>query len=175
MSAWTRIEHKELTGTQATIEFTSIPSTYTDLVLVCSLRSNRNLTDDGVLLTFNNLTTNRTFRDLYGLGSGTPASSNSTVMRLASCPAATSTASTFGNTMLYIPNYAGNTNKSSSVDGVMENNATFSVQTIIANLWSSTAAISSIQIIAEIGSFVQYSSATLWGITKGSSGGVTVS
>lgn len=160
------IEHRRLDANTSTIEFSNIPQNYSDLVILLSLRSTRPLVDDGVVMTFNSQTTNRSSKDLYGLGSGSPASGTGTVMRLASCPAANSTASTFGNTLVHIPNYSGNTAKSSSVDGVMENNATYSVQTIVANLWNQTTAVSSIQISAEIAQFTQHSSATLYGVNR---------
>ena len=75
------------------------------------------------------------------------------------------TASTFGNTMLYIPNYTSSNNKSSSSDGVAETNATNVNMAMIANLWSNTAAITSIKLTPATGATLQqYSTATLYGI-----------
>jgi hypothetical protein len=76
---------------------------------------------------------------------------------------------------IYIPNYTGSTAKSVSVDGVMENNATYAAAGIIAGLWNDTAAVTSVSISSEVATLVQYSSATLYGILKGTSNGVTVS
>jgi hypothetical protein len=45
---------------------------------------------------------------------------------------------------MYIPNYAGSSNKSVSIDAVTENNATAAEANLVAGLWSSTAAITSI-------------------------------
>jgi hypothetical protein len=76
-----------------------------------------------------------------------------------------STSNTFANTSLYIPNYAGATNKSYSMDAVTENNATLAGQTIGAALWSNTAAITSIEIASNFGTNLsQYSSFALYGI-----------
>ena len=77
------------------------------------------------------------------------------------------TANTFGNFDFYIPNYAGSTNKSASGDAVSENNASLAYQSLSANLWSNTAAINAISIAPVNGTlFTQYSTATLYGISK---------
>lgn len=147
------------------IEFGSIPQTYTDLQILISLRSNTGTGDD-VLIRFNGLTTNLSSRTLYGTGSAAGSLSYPTGPALINYTAATSaTASVFGNGSIYIPNYAGSTNKSISGDGVAENNATASVQMLAAGLWSSTAAITQINILPNAGSaWLQYSSASLYGI-----------
>ena len=161
-------------GGAASIDFTSIPGTYTDLMLQINVRTNRALTEDWVLLTLNGSTSTFSSRILRGSGSAT--SSFTQVRTLGDAPAATATSNTFSNQSLYIPNYAGSTNKSWSVDSVSENNGTTAWQYLIAGLWSTTSAITSLSIAPEVGTaFVQYSTASLYGITKGSSGGVTVS
>ena len=78
-----------------------------------------------------------------------------------------STANTFANGEFYIPNYAGSTNKSVSADGVTENNATAARATLTAGLWSNTAAINQITLLPIAGgTFAQYSTATLYGISN---------
>jgi hypothetical protein len=145
----------------ATIDFTSIPSTYTDLVLKLSLRTNRAAISDGIEIRLNGATTNNSGRRLTGSGSAA-ASSVSVYGNMAGNSA---TASTFGNAEVYIPNYAGSNNKSFSMDTVSENNATAADMTLNANLWSQTTAVSSITIAISDGTaFQQYSTATLYGI-----------
>jgi hypothetical protein len=85
------------------------------------------------------------------------------------------TANTFGNIQIYFPNYAGSTNKSYSVDSVTENNETVAYQTILAGLWSNTAAITTATFTAESGNFAIGSTISLYKITKGSDGIVTTS
>ena len=51
-----------------------------------------------------------------------------------------------------------------SADGVMENNATEAYQNLVAGLWSNTSAITSLTLAKSTGNFVQYSSASLYGI-----------
>ena len=152
-------------GGAANIEFVSIPSTYTDLYVVMSLRSNDNTrVTTWVNLQFNSATANRTWKVVYGTGSSA-LSSNDTSMRIGAVNANNSTANTFGNARHYIPNFAGSNYKSSSGDGVSETNATSTNLGLNANLWSDTAAITSIKIIPGDGTaWVEYSSAYLYGI-----------
>ena len=147
-------------ATAANIEFTSIPATYTDLLLVISGRTDRAAVADGFLIKPNNTTP--TIK--YITGDGTTAYSGTNYSGI--FPAATATASTFGNSAAYFPNYANTSyNKSFSVDDVSENNATTAYTTLSANLYSSTSAIASIRIESiNAASFVQYSTATLYGI-----------
>jgi hypothetical protein len=152
-------------GGAASMGFTSIPSTYTDLVVKVSARSNRALTVDGILISFNGSTSNFTNRYLEGDGS---TAYSAILARLASSAVgSTATASTYSNAEIYIPNYAGSNFKSLSTDSVTENNATGSLTDLMANLWSDTAAITSITLTPYIGTlFNQYSTAYLYGISN---------
>jgi len=156
-------------GGSATISFTSIPSTFTDLCLKVSARTNYAASvNDGLQIYFNGLTTNLTTRELYGTGSAA-GSGTDTVNKIGYMTAVNATASTFGNGEIYIPNYNSGNYKSSSGDGVSESNVTGAFMAMNANLWSSTAAITSITLkSANAGSqvFQQYSTASLYGILK---------
>jgi hypothetical protein len=153
-------------GGSASIDFTSIPATYTDLILKISGRTNRSLEVDGITVRFNNDLTagNYSGRRLFGAGSGTPGS-DTTYAGMPFMTAATSTASTFGNAEIYVPNYAGSAAKSFSIDGLGENNATTTYAGLGAGRWTGTAAINQITIYPETGTLLlQYSTATLYGI-----------
>ncbi len=152
-------------GGAASIDFTSIPSTYTDLCLKISVRSDRAAsTWDNSQLKINGSTANMSGRLLRGNGS-TASSSTLTSFTIGDIPAVNATASTFASQEVYIPNYAGSTNKSASVDSVGENNATNAVNDLLANLWSQTTAINQLTIFSgNTANFVQYSTATLYGI-----------
>jgi len=154
-------------GGAASISFSSIPATYTDLILKLSARTDRSgITQDVIGIAFNSLTTNLSMRYLQGDGSSASSSSSASLI-WTRADAATATSNTFGNAEFYISNYAGSTNKSVSVDGVSENNATEAYANIVAGLWSSSAAITSIQLTsANSANFVQYSTASLYGISK---------
>jgi len=168
------IAHQKLASAAASITFSSIPATFTDLVIQLSLRGSLSDVSSFATVAFNGSTANFTSRFL--LGSGSAASSGSRSDLLLYFVGATATSNTFSNTQIYVPNYTVSANKSISVDGVNENNATASRQEIWAGLWSNTAAITSFTITAgESTNFVSGSSATLYGILAGSDGIVTVS
>jgi hypothetical protein len=158
-------------GGAATIDFTSIPSTYTDLVLKLSSRSSESAGAvwDSVLLRFNGSSTGYSDRSLGGDGSSAFSFSNAFANYIFCGDVANAlvTSNTFSSTEITIPNYAGSNNKSVSIDSVEENNATTAQLDLTAGLWSNTAAITSISLTLAAGpNFVQYSTATLYGINK---------
>lgn len=175
----TFIQRVRLTSTQSEILFSSIPNTFTDLFVSLSLRGSRATVGDDIVYRFNGDTgSNYAWRVLLGTGSATSSAANgaANLNYLGICSASGSTSNTYGSQSIYIPNYTSSTAKSSTVDAVSEHNATESYQMIVANLWNGTAAINAIRIFSDTGnSFVSGSSATLYGITRGSNGGVTVS
>jgi hypothetical protein len=150
----------------ASIEFGSIPQTYTDLMLVVSGRSVYAANATAIYMRFNNDTgTNYSRRRLHGSGSSVlngSSTDNSLIMSVF-LDGASSTASVFSNASVYIPNYAGSTQKSVSTDSATENNATEAYTTFQASLWTGTAAITSITILGDA-DFAQYTSASLYGI-----------
>jgi hypothetical protein len=154
-------------GGAASMDFTSIPGTYDDLLIKISARNTGNFgaSNSGARFSFNGSNANMTFRQLYGTGSAA-ASNSGTGGPFGCINDGGTTASTFGSFDLYIPNYAGSTNKSVSGDSVEENNATAAFASLVAGLWSQTAAITSITIGINQGSYAQHSSATLYGIKK---------
>jgi len=168
------IESKTLGTAQASIEFTSIPSTFTDLVALVSLRSTTAV--DYIALTLNGSSSGFTSRDLSGNGSAAGSSSRTDNLITGITVESGWTANTFGNAQIYFPNYTAAVNKSFSVDTVIENNATLARQEIRAALWSNTATISSMSFIAQAGAnFAIGSTISLYGILKGSDGIVTTS
>ena len=151
-------------GGAASIDFTSIASTWTDLCLMTSLRAST--ADPGffeVKISFNGSTTGFTAKQIYGDGSSA-TSSSPTTRQAGLLPANNVTANTFANASIYIPNYAGSANKSYSVDSVTEANQTQAYANLLAGLWSNTSAITSISLTSGTGNFVQYSTAYLYGV-----------
>ena len=164
-NTYTLIEAKSLGSTTATITFSAIPQTYTDLKLVNSTRCDL-VNSVAVRIAFNSNTSNFTGRYLQGAGSGTPSTGNDGRRAGVSIPT-TYTASTFTNDEIYIPNYTSANFKSYSLDSTQENNATLSYIELYAGLWSDTAAISSITLTLDsAGSFVANSTFYLYGISK---------
>ena len=150
-------------GGAGTISFTSIPSTYTDLCLKYSVRSNNSNTLDYVYINFNSNGYNASMRYIQGSGSAVN-SGNEATGYLGTIDGNTATASTFSSNEVYIPNYTGSTNKSFSVDSVQETNASAAYMQLLAGLWSNSSAITSITMKPDVNSFLQYSTATLYGI-----------
>jgi hypothetical protein len=161
-----KIASVTVTGaTAANIEFTSIPATYTDLVIKVSSRGNASAMGKNLLIGFNGSTSDFTGR--YVEGTGSAAASASVARFIGSTNAGTSTASTFGSAEIYIPNYAGSTNKSYSAEGLSENNASEAYRHLTAGLWSQTAAITSVTLtLSDSDVFVTNSTAVLYGIKK---------
>ena len=152
-------------GGASTIDFNSIPSTFTDLVVLMSARSNRSGVNDLIYMKPNSATTGNSRINLLGDGSSV-ASYSGTNFETGVINATGSTSSCFSNLEIYICNYANTSKyKSWSTNGVIENNGTTAVQTMYANLWSSTSAITSLSFdLFVYGPFLQYSTATLYGI-----------
>jgi hypothetical protein len=154
-------------GGTTDITFSSIPNTYTDLVLQLSMRNSRgaSLVQEG-LITFNGSTTGYSERIARGDGSTTISTSGSGAnFYLNGFPAGGVTSSVFGSASLYIPNYAGSSNKSISAEFVTENNATNAYLYMNSMLWSNTSAITSINIAAgSTYTWLQHSTAYLYGI-----------
>ena len=155
----------------ATIDFSSIPSTYTDLCLKMSLRTNRAGTFDYVTISTNGSAANFTLMTVQGDGGGGSAQSYNYgtfgVNFIGRSDAASNTSNTFGNGEIYFPNYAGSQNKSSCTEMVNEDNSATAYINLTSGLWSQTTAINQLTITNGTGnSYVQYSTATLYGISK---------
>jgi hypothetical protein len=160
-------------GGAANMEFTSIPATYTDLLLKLSGRSSRSgAPAEEFLLTFNNNTSAiYTERHLRGNGAAVISQTFSgyTSITQIGQSGAGATANTFASWDIYIPNYAGSNNKSISLDGVTENNSATAGDALAylsAGLWSNTAAITSIKLSAGSYLVVEHSTAYLYGISN---------
>lgn len=149
-------------GGAATMEFTSIPATYTDLVLKVSPRISS--TNSTTYIDYNSSTSNQVWKRIYN-SSGSVGNDNGSRQLMYSVTS-DYTASTFGNTEIYIPNYASSNNKTSLVDTVQENNSATNGQALIGNMWSDSAAITAIRIVPFSGTFNQYSTAYLYGISN---------
>lgn len=153
-------------GGASSIDFTSIPSTYTDLVLKVSARGSLSQTFDTLYYRLNGSSSVvYTRRTLSGTGSGTGSGTSTDDRQLVGETSGnTATANTFGNAEIYFPNYTGSANKSSSMDVVQETNGTTAYQYLTAGLFANTAAISSISLLIYSGTFLQYSTAYLYGL-----------
>jgi hypothetical protein len=152
----------------SSVTFSNIPQTgYTDLVVKTSVRTDRASTDDLLNVNFNGVSTNQSSRWMKGDGSSATSGTYGSNLYLLWVDAASDTANTFSSNEMYISNYNSSNFKSISIDGALENNATLATVTMVAGLWSSTAAITSIAITSVFSAnFVQGSTFYLYGVAK---------
>ena len=163
------IEATTLGSDTASITFSAIPATYTDLHLLTSVRINRAGISVNMNLQFNGSSSNYTNLALYSGGT--------TVDSLASAvlngfgywysPGNGATADTFSNASVYISNYTSSEYKPISIDSTSENNGTDTNLISFTGVWSDAAAITSITLSNYQGSNLrQNSTAYLYGIKK---------
>lgn len=151
------------------ITFSAIPGTYTDLVLLYSGRGNNGISQPTINL--NSSASSFTDRVLYTSSGGTVGTYAGTTDLLRTNNSG-QTANVFSNGQIYIGNYTSNTTKYLQWDVATEDNSTYTYMGIGATQWAQTAAITSITL--NLSSWVEHSTAYLYGITKGS-GGATAS
>ena len=166
-NSYESIATTSLGGTQATITFSSIPSTYKHLQIRILGRTNRASQELDVITATFNSDTAANYSEHWLTGNGTAASaagnastSGVSVYRLTG---STAGSNTFGVIVLDILDYA-DTNKYKTTRnlGGYDNNGSGQIYLGSGN-WRSTSAINRID-LTPIGSFVQYSQAALYGI-----------
>jgi hypothetical protein len=155
-------------GGTATVTFTSIPGTFTDLCLKVSFRDSSANDRRILFVRFNGGTSGYVDRSIRGYNGGvlsqTDNGGNNSIA-VWDVPAANATASTFSNVEIYIPNYAGTTAKSVSADGVGENNnANGAIAGLTAGSSTLASAITSIDLFNATGNIVEHSTAYLYGV-----------
>ena len=161
------IASQTLGSDAATVTFSSIPGTFDDLVFVYSVRTTTAVVGENIKARFNGAgsDTNHSARRLSGNGS-TAASSTQAYLLIGTASGSSSTADSFGSGEMYIPNYAGGSNKSCSMTSVQETNAIGASIYVLAGLWSDTSAITDIEILPVTGNLKTGSTFDLYGITK---------
>jgi hypothetical protein len=140
------IEARTLGSDTASVSFTSIPQTYTDLQLLVSARINRAGISVNMGLRFNSDSSNYTNIMLYGDGNSASGLYSTALDQFGYwySPANSATANTFSNQSVYIPNYTSSYNKSVSIDSTSENNATDTNVVLLGGQWANSAAITTI-------------------------------
>ena len=141
-----------LASTTTTITFSSIPATYTDLILRMSYRTNTGSTLISGSLRLNGLSTTvystvRMFQDGATLGTARDGSDNRTLLFSAGT-GNTATTNAFGNTEVYIPAYLSASNKPHSANESAEIDSPNTNIGQSAHLLRDTSAITSISFTA---------------------------
>ena len=151
-------------GGAVSIEFTSIPQGYTDLVLVVSSRATGSAVDVQAIVINGGTTIMTSGRYLDSNNTGTPRSGNLYYYQTLSQPSSY-TANVFASSNIYISRYSSTiAPKTLSADSVLETNAAGNYIGLTGSLWNSTSPITTLSIQNQNGNFVQYSSASLYGI-----------
>ena len=156
-------------GGVSSVTFSSIPNTYTDLVVKVSVRSSSSGQGYGLYCRFNNDSSgNYSWIWLRGVGSsaGSGGNTGSSLILTGLLDTNGDTSNTFSSHEIYIPNYTSSNYKSTTSDNVTENNGTTAFAYMVAGLWSATAAITSITLSPASDNFVQYSTFYLYGISN---------
>lgn len=152
----------------AGIVFTNIPQIYDDLLVVVSART-ANSGDIGGFISLNGVQS--TQRTLYGTGSSI-VSEPGNLTSMVNTPSWT--ANIFSNAQAYIPNYQSSFTKSIYFEAVTENNGTAAFQAISAATVAITSPVTTLRAYSADtsanGNWVQFSSASLYGIRRGSDG-----
>lgn len=163
-----------LSSNSASVTFSSIPGTYTDLVIRITGRLNTSESPP-FQIRFNGSTASNysttTIRSTYNGTVSSLSSTNSTLgVGLTYAPGPSGTANTFSSTEYYIANYTISANKAVSAFGASEQNTTTSSEMVLsanAGLWRVTDAITSITILnTNPYDWVSGSSFHLYGIKK---------
>jgi hypothetical protein len=151
-------------GGAANITFSSIPQSYTDLCLKISGRTSNAYFRDSVEVRLNGSTSNYTSLNLSAQTSTVSSNTATSIVVEIEGDSGTTTG-IFGNAEINLPNYTSSDYKAVSIDTITTNNTNNNNMLQIAGgLWSDTSAITSITLISA--SWLQYSTATLYGITK---------
>lgn len=147
-------------GGSATMAFTSIPATYTDL---CLLITSQTTSNNYIKININSDTgSNYTYKVIRG--SGTAAGSFYQLDWTGTAYVFGYSDSGWSSHSVYIPNYTGSKIKSILSESVQEANTTTAYSWLGGGIWNNTSAITSISIASQTLNFAQYSSATLYGI-----------
>lgn len=153
-----------LGSTASVITFSSIPSTYTDLRLVWTVRSSAG--GNFPLVTFNNDTgSNYSWTRLFGDGTSAQVNINTSRSGIGILwmTEVSSASNVFNLLTLDVFSYAGSTNKTSLTTASADKNGSGTVERTVA-LWQSTSAINRLDLTASSGTFAAGTTATIYGI-----------
>jgi hypothetical protein len=168
-NTYTLIASNVLSSSAASVTFSAIPSTYTDLVVRFSARANVASYSANLTMTLNGSSSSIYSRTDIRADSSTVTSARTTSassFSIRSIICGTSETNTFSTAEIYIPNYLVSANKALGTVGATEGNTATAgtvYQNIAAGLFADTTAISSIA-LSSSADFVSGSSFYLYGI-----------
>jgi hypothetical protein len=164
-ATYDKIQSTTLGSNQTTVTLSTIPSTYTDLVLVCDPSA----TSDGATIFFRingDTASNYSFTELSGNGSSAASGRASSATRI-DFGGVVGVSSTLGNSnlIIHLMNYA-NTTTNKTIIGRLNNGSSGSFPGTAATvgLWRSTSAITSISFTTNAAQQKSGATFTLYGI-----------
>jgi hypothetical protein len=170
MATYTLISSNVLASSAASVTFSAIPATYTDLVIKISGR----LEDTGSSfprIRFNGITTT-TYSATYLRGDGSSANSardpNDSYIAYMIEDNASNTSNTFSNQEIYIPSYTASQSKPVGISYARESNSTSTDVNlgVVAGLWRNNAAITEISLTPISTNYTTGSTFYLYGISN---------
>ena len=166
MSTYSPIASVTLSSAQSSVTFSGIPQTYTDLVVVLSVKGTASGNDIDVSGQFNSDTSsNYSWTRIYGTGSAAGSQRGSSVAYLRIGNMAGSGYSSYSPMILNVQNYSNITTFKTMLG--RPNNPDRIVDGYV-NLWRSTSAITSFTVLASSGSFDTGSTFNLYGVANAS-------
>jgi hypothetical protein len=164
-STYEPIATNTLGSAAASVTFSSITGSYTDLVLVAQARSARAAADDSLYIQVNGDTgSNYSVTDLKsrsGVVSSTRATAQTKMVVANNIVAASGTANTFD---LVINNFMNYSNSTTNKTLLSRASSAEQEVAVLVNLWRSTSAITQIVIFCASANIAAGSSFTLYGI-----------
>jgi len=165
------IADSTLGGSAASIDFTSLPTSYAHLLLLAQLRGDTAANTTALNVRFNNDSgTNYRYGQISSTGAtvSTTEQYGQTSINPGSLPANTASGSTPSAVMLFVPNYGSTTFHKTCVGLDMANVADagpnqFNMY-LGAGRWASTSAISRITLLPAAGNFVTGSRVTIYAL-----------
>jgi hypothetical protein len=157
-------------GGSSSIDFTSIPQTYTDLFVILSARFS---SQGNSRLNLNSSGSGFSSRSVYSFATNAPLSYTDTVGLGRSTSDSGDQTNNFGANQLHLPNYRSGVSKPFSADAFAANyNGGYIVLT--GGVWANNAAITSLSLLPPTSTtFLQNTTAYLYGVLVGT-GGATV-
>lgn len=160
-----------LTGTQTTISFTAIASTYAHLIIVYQARSNEaGITNTQLRMRVNN-DTGSNYNSQFVGGNNTTAygqvQSGTAFGYLGDIPAAAATSGYSSSGTIEIPNYPGTTFFKNALFATTRDTNGAGVNMVAYRghiVWKSTSALSRVDLFCQYGDFIAGSRFTLYGI-----------
>jgi hypothetical protein len=164
-ATYEKIQSTTLGSAAASIDFTSIAASYTDLRIV--LVATTDVNGRNLYLRFNSdSTTNYSNTYLVGTGAATLSGRTTSAAQINCTGGTVAISSTVPHLFaIDIFSYAGSTNKTALINTNQDRNGTGSVGNVVG-LWRSASAITSVNLLPQSDNFAIGTTATLYGILK---------